>query len=508
MRHRALLLWAVVCATPAEAKRIAVVVGNNEAAGEEVELRYAERDAQSIRDVLAELGGVTQTYAILNRGPDALRRAFSAVETDLAQEKEPVTLFFYYSGHADDRALLMRDGRFELSELRARLGSLPVDLFVAVVDACQSGALLRRKGGTSVPLVNLELYQEDLSQRGGVFITAGSAGEAAQESDEIGGSFFTHSLVSALRGAADDSQDGRISLEEAYRFAYAQTLDRTRTTMTGPQHPSWEVNIRGQGQLVITWLDTSRSYLILDEATSGRWMFRDLIADRVAVELSKSPGKKLRVALEPGRYEVLRVDEAALLHQVVQLDAGLEVLVDAAKMVPGARSMLRSKGVPRGLELGAALHLGSGYLTGADGSLGATLFGALDLSDRVRIELRASVDRGTFRRVDQLDVETVEFGGSAGAAVRLAELERMMLWAGADLDLRAVLERGRTELGSQEQLSATSIGPEVRATAEFPLVTWLTLAAEAGGAARVYQTAHGFVVRPEAIVEVGLRVRP
>ena len=95
-----------------------------------------------------------------------------------------------------------------------------------------------------------------------------------------------------------------------------------------------------------------------------------------------------------------------------------------------------------------------------------------------------------------------------GFAHWLAELERMMLWAGADLDLRAVLERGRTELGSQEQLSATSIGPEVRATAEFPLVTWLTLAAEAGGAARVYQTAHGFVVRPEAIVEVGLRVRP
>ena len=57
-----------------------------------------------------------------------------------------------------------------------------------------------------------------------------SAGEDAQESDDIKGSFFTHHLVSALRGAADEDMDGRVVLEEAYRYTYNETLRASNRT--------------------------------------------------------------------------------------------------------------------------------------------------------------------------------------------------------------------------------------------------------------------------------------
>jgi uncharacterized caspase-like protein len=55
---------------------------------------------------------------------------------------------------------------------------------------------------------------------GEVVITSSSADELSQESDEVGGSYFTHYLLSGLRGAADTSGDGEVTLDEAYRYVY------------------------------------------------------------------------------------------------------------------------------------------------------------------------------------------------------------------------------------------------------------------------------------------------
>ena len=72
--------------------------------------------------------------------------------------------------------------------------------------------------------------------RGHAYLTSSSADEAAQESDRIGGSFFTHFLVTGLRGAADADSDKRVTLDEAYRFAFDETLARTEAIGGGPQH--------------------------------------------------------------------------------------------------------------------------------------------------------------------------------------------------------------------------------------------------------------------------------
>jgi len=70
-------------------------------------------------------------------------------------------------------------------------------------------------------------------------LTASSPDEVAQKSDQLQGSFFTHSLVTALLGAGDSDGDAAIALDEAYRYAYEATLRATSQTLLGTQHPSF-----------------------------------------------------------------------------------------------------------------------------------------------------------------------------------------------------------------------------------------------------------------------------
>ena len=91
------------------------------------------------------------------------------------------------------------------------------------------------------------------------FLTASSASEDAQESDELRGSFFTHALVSGLLGAADRDGDGAVVLDEAYRYAYEATLRATSRTFAGTQHPTFRYDFRGQGELVLTRPDAHSS---------------------------------------------------------------------------------------------------------------------------------------------------------------------------------------------------------------------------------------------------------
>ena len=58
---------------------------------------------------------------------------------------------------------------------------------------------------TSAPAMRLEASGVE----GRVLISASGANEYAQESDALQGSYFTHYLVTGLRGAADTSRDTR-----------------------------------------------------------------------------------------------------------------------------------------------------------------------------------------------------------------------------------------------------------------------------------------------------------
>ncbi|HEY0714029.1 MAG TPA: caspase family protein, partial [Polyangia bacterium] len=169
---------------------------------------------------MRDLGGFDRVIALHNPTLTDLRQAFETAEAWTAN-RQNAELLFYYSGHADPLGLLLGGSRFLFQELRARVERSTAAVRVALLDACHSGEATRSNGGRPAPAFSLDaLASRDL--RGAAIIAASTASEFAQESSLIEGSYFTHHLLSALRGAADQDRNGAVTLAEAYRYTYAR----------------------------------------------------------------------------------------------------------------------------------------------------------------------------------------------------------------------------------------------------------------------------------------------
>lgn len=283
-------------------------------------LRYAESDAKSFAKVLGEMGGVQAGNVILVKEPGvaALQKQLDGLDAKIAQGKNAAgrnEVLFYYSGHADEKGLRLGNEVYAWKELRKRIDAMSADVKIAVIDACGSGAITRLKGGVAVPAF---MVDQSSDMKGYAFITSSTQDESSQESDKLKGSFFTHSLVSGLRGAGDLSGDGKVTLSEAYQFAFNETLQRTEKTMGGAQHPSRDMNLAGTGDVVMTDLRSTSAGLELDEDVDGRLFIRDANGELVA-ELYKKAGRAMSLGFPAGKYTVRLERPAEFSEAVVTL---------------------------------------------------------------------------------------------------------------------------------------------------------------------------------------------
>jgi hypothetical protein len=281
--------------------RLAVIVGADRGDEGDVPLRYAELDAKRMRDLLTELGDVASARAILVRGGgvsdvrEAVREA-SGRAAELHEAGYRVTFLFYYSGHGDEDSLHLPGGRFALAELRQAIATVPADVRLVILDACRG---LGRVKGVSQGQ-DFELSAVQRGPQGTVEVRASSDGEAAQESDELRGSVFTHFLLSGLRGDADADGDRRVTLAELYAYAYRRTLLRTQT---GPvtQHATVDIDLEGAGELVVAVPGAAAATLVVPSG-SLRYM---IVATPSAGVIGEITGASGGFALPAGRYLVV-----------------------------------------------------------------------------------------------------------------------------------------------------------------------------------------------------------
>src|SRR5262249_44102317 len=160
----------------------------------------------------------------------------------LADGQSDVMLWVYYSGHADPDGLHLGRSTLALDDLRGLVRGSAAPLRLLLVDSCKSGALTRVKGTRPAAPFEIRLENTHASE-GVVFITSSAANEDSQESDELRGSIFTHFFASGLLGAADRSGDDKVSLAEAYAYAYEQTV-RATSRLRGTQHPTFRLDVK------------------------------------------------------------------------------------------------------------------------------------------------------------------------------------------------------------------------------------------------------------------------
>lgn len=352
MKTAGILLLAFALLTPDSlwaGTRFGIVIGNNRGQDAAHTLRYAERDADKFHQVLTELSGFDPDNLILLKGKnaDVVWSAMHKIERRIMQQREKeqggnsLLFVFYYSGHADGNILELGDSAIDIEELRTFLRAMAADVRLAFVDSCKSGVLVAQKGGNRGPAYEIQVA-DNMESSGYAFITSSAADEASQESKEIRGSFFTHYLVSALRGAGDLSSDGRVTLSEAYRYTYQRTVARTSASIGGGQHPMYDFGLSGQGEVVISQLESASAWLSYGGNKNGRLVVLNDTADALVAEINISAGKRVNLALPPGAYVVyLLVNDQA---KRAQVQVHNQVVIDDSDFVAHSLEQTAVKG--------------------------------------------------------------------------------------------------------------------------------------------------------------------
>ncbi|MFA6937128.1 MAG: hypothetical protein WCQ67_02730, partial [Treponema sp.] len=223
------------------------------------------------------------------------------------------------------------------------ISKVPSDVHVVMLDSCYSGNFIRAKGGQRQKSF---LVDDSSVVQGHAYLSSSSESESSQESDVIGSSFFTNSLVTGLRGAADSSGDNKISLNELYHYAFNDTLYNTEESAAGPQHPSFNITLVGSGDLVLTDISEAEAALVLAKENEGRFFIRDASGLLIS-EITKTSGNQITLALPSGKYSVTVVTSNKTLQAEITLSEKFPVILKQSEMTV----LTRLKNTLRGDEI-------------------------------------------------------------------------------------------------------------------------------------------------------------
>jgi hypothetical protein len=305
-----------------EAARFALLAASNEGWATELPLRFAERDAQRLATTLTELGQFRRENVelVTSARPASIERAVAAIGRRIASAPPGKhLLLLYYSGHAGEDGIHPGRDRLSYARLKQLLAQIPAAVRVTLIDSCHSGQITRLKGRPGPAFdVKVSAAAGD-NVEGDVFITSSSPQESAQESDRLGGSFFTTHVIAALRGAADVNRDGRVTLAEMYTYAYGRTVGSTSATPVGAQHPAHRFDLRGKGEVVISYPLRAKACLLFPRQ---RRPTRYLVlhdGGRVIAEVSSSSEAPVRLAVMPGDVMIRRRSADGIYEQRLPL---------------------------------------------------------------------------------------------------------------------------------------------------------------------------------------------
>jgi Caspase domain len=233
----------------------AVVIGISRYRVEGLDLRYADRDAEAIRDFLLKQGGFSPDHVRFLSNQQATHDEIrAALFTFLAATQPDDLALIFLAGHGvqdavnpDNFFFLAHDS--QLGNLGATaipmwdLGNvmdftIRAQRILVMADTCHSGAALDRggpQGGENLNFFNK--YLENLARKKGrLVLTASQAHESSLETAQLAHGAFTQAVLLGLAGAADNNPaDGVVTAGELIDYVRSKVPEVTQ----GEQHPSF-----------------------------------------------------------------------------------------------------------------------------------------------------------------------------------------------------------------------------------------------------------------------------
>lgn len=325
-------------------ERFALLVGQNNGGGALTSLKYAEKDVRSFSALLNDIGGFKSSKVITLLHPDSaeLDEQLGKIKKRISEDKDGSDLFlFYFSGHADGKSLLLGNTSFPLKKIETYLGQIPSDIKIGIFDACQSGVVVSFKGGTRAEPF---YFKDQQTVKGQIIIASSTANERAQESETLKSSLFTFHWLNGLRGSADISGDRKVTLNEAYQYAYCKTIETSALATGEIQHPVFRFSISGQGDIVLTDLQKEKSGILVDGSCRGKFLILSDNYIDVFGDFYKESDKEWFVSLNPGKYTIVNAREKFVGTHEFQIGRNDFVVLSNSMLVPNTITESRLKG--------------------------------------------------------------------------------------------------------------------------------------------------------------------
>ncbi|GGK63314.1 caspase family protein [Ornithinimicrobium pekingense] len=246
----------------AHANRWAILVGISNYADPRLNLRWANRDAQELYELIQTPAGggfESERIQLLIDGEATTAAVTKALRSFLKKPAREDVVLLYFACHGtpdvdrpsityllthdtdpDDvsgTALPMREIDLSLQE------NLLAEKVVLIADTCHSAAIGnrvgRRDGGDDATAINAYLEQVSRSKGGVALLTSAESNETAREGKEWGDGHgvFTHFLLRGLKGEADGygrPKDGVVSVGELFDYV----RDNVKRETGDQQHPA------------------------------------------------------------------------------------------------------------------------------------------------------------------------------------------------------------------------------------------------------------------------------
>jgi hypothetical protein len=272
-------------------RRIGLFVGANEGNYKQPMLSYAQSDAEAVSKIFSELGGINGDDNILLRPPERayLDYRLDAIRNELADAKrngQRTELIFYYAGHSSEGYLNLGMQSYATFDLLKKIQNIEADVRIVILDMCYAGGAAR---GDS-----------PISFDGCTVLTSTKENEESVEKKGINSTYFTHSLITGLRGAADINGDANVSLKELYDF-----VSREVKIKTDYQNPQFNPKNTGSEETVLTNTALARARFIIDGDVIGRIKIWDNSRKIYVSDLTKENQSSMELAFEFGNYQLI-----------------------------------------------------------------------------------------------------------------------------------------------------------------------------------------------------------